>query len=133
MNEHVPSPVGVPRYEVGGTRDERHEAAVGAERGPVAFAVPLVPGAVHADALGGAGLPVVDEHVVVPVGVPGHEIGGERGEGDEAAVGAEHRPGEATGVATLTVPLVPGAVHAHALGGARLPVVDEDVSGPVGV
>src|SRR5207247_3255808 len=68
-----------------------------------------------------------------PIGVAGHEIGGERGEGDEATVGAERGSEVVTGVATLSVPLVAGAIDAHPLGGAGQPVVDEDVSDPVGV
>src|SRR5439155_18192440 len=113
-------------YEVGGPRSEGDEAAVGADRGSEAPEVSLVAGAVHAHAFGSTGLPVVDEHVLLtPVGVPGHEVGGQRVEGDEAAVGADRGPG------AIAVPLVPGAVHAHALGGAGLPVVDEYARRPV--
>src|SRR5439155_630361 len=82
--------VSVAGHEVGGPRLEGHEAAVGAERRGVARAVPLGSVAGHAHALGGAGLPVIDEHVVIAgvsaVAVPGHEAPGGRDEGDDPAV-----------------------------------------------
>src|SRR5947207_8692879 len=90
---HVLGPVGVSGHEVGGGRAEGHEAAVGAERGPAATPVPLVAGAVDAYPLSRAGLAVVDEHVPLTVGVSGHEVGGGRDEGYEAAVGAECQAG----------------------------------------
>src|SRR5437867_474358 len=109
VDEHVVRPVGVPGHEVGSYRLEGDEPAVGADRRIRAMAaVRLVREAVDAHPLGGAGNAVVDEHVrggvveaihvLGPVGVPGHEVGGGRGEGHEAAVGAD--------------------CHAHALGGA---------------
>src|SRR5439155_637359 len=105
--------------EVTGERHECDETAVGADRDPApdpgalaAAVVRLGPVAGHADPLGGASLPVVHEHVGGHVGVPGHQVGGVRAEGHEAAVGAER------GTAAAVVALVPGAVHAHPLGGA---------------
>src|SRR5947209_2169944 len=138
VDEHVVRPVGVPGHEVGSYRLEGDEPAVGADRRIRAMAaVRLVREAVDAHPLGGAGNAVVDEHVrggvveaihvLGPVGVPGHEVGGGRGEGHEAAVGAER------GRAATPVPLIAGAVHAHPLGGAGLSVVDEHVGRLVGV
>src|SRR5439155_3478326 len=117
-NEHLRTPAGASRHKVGGQRPEGHEAAVGADRdraggahfAPAAPVIPLIPGAVYAHPLGDAGLPVVDEHVGDPVGIPGDEVAGARGEGHEAAVGADR------GTAAPPIPLVPGAVHAHPLG-----------------
>src|SRR5439155_26161920 len=78
-------------------------------RAAAALLVPLGAGAVHARQFGGAGLPVTDEHIPPPVGVPGHEGGDARGEGHEATVGADHGP-----------------AAAQRLGGAGSPVVDVD-------
>src|SRR5207248_2766048 len=50
MDEHVENPVGVPGHEVGGGRDEGHEAPVGADGDDAAPAVPLGSGVVHARA-----------------------------------------------------------------------------------
>src|SRR5439155_519679 len=87
VDEHVLlTPVGVPGHEVGGRRVEGDEAAVGADRGTAAMAVPFDPGDANTHPLGGAGLPVVDEHVPRPIGVPGHEVRGGRVKGHEAAV-----------------------------------------------
>src|SRR5205823_8787119 len=112
VDEDVGYPIRVSAHEVRGVRPEDAEAAVRADRGPVATAVRLVPGAVHAHALGGLSQAVADEHVPTPVAVAGHEVGGERDKGDEAAVGADRR------ARALAVGLAPGAVHAHPLGGA---------------
>ena len=125
VDEHVDSGVGVPGHEVRGGRAEDDEAAVGADRGKGAFGVPLVPGAVHAHPFGGAGPPVIDEHVRPPVGVPGHEVGGVGSEGDEAAVGADH--------GTAATPVVVDDIHAHSFGGAGLTVMHEHVLSPIRV
>src|SRR5205814_2244193 len=127
MDELIPLPVGVPGYQIRGERAEGHEAAAGAERGTVAPAVRLVPGAVHAHALGRADLAVMDEHIGLPVGVPGHEVGGGRDEGHEATVGADR------GTVAPAVALDPDALHADPLGRTGLPVMDEHVGLPVGV
>src|SRR2546430_12148597 len=68
---------------------------------------------------------VADEDVRSPVGVPGHEVGGARGEGHEATVGADRRR------VAVAIPLVPGAVHAWSLGATDLTVVDEPIGRPV--
>jgi len=82
--------------QVGGRGREGHQAAVGADRRPAEVGVdgaapagrlPLA--AVHADPLGGGGLPVADEHVGGAVGVPRDQVGRKRPERDEAAAGAD--------------------------------------------
>ena len=91
----------------------------------------LVPGAVDAHPLGGAGLAVADEDVSSVVGVAGDEVLLVRSEGDEAPIGTDRR--DATHVARGADPLVSGAVDAHPLGGAGLAVVDEGVKSVVRV
>src|SRR5207248_2743068 len=123
-DEHVGHAVGVPGHEVVGVRGEGHEAAVGAERGAAAVTVPLGRGAAHAPPLGEWGVPVVDEHVTDFVAVPGREVGGGRGEGDEAPVGAERDPMVVRADEAGGVPLDPGTVYAHSLGESGLTVMD---------
>src|SRR3990172_8300552 len=83
--------------------------------------------AVQARAFRGPGLPVAHEDVGRAVGVRGHEVGGRGGEGDEAPVAADR------GCVAGTHTPAPGAVHAHALRGPRLPIAHEDVGRGVGV
>src|SRR5262249_13196878 len=91
VHEHVGDAVGVPRHQVAGGAVEGDEAAVGADRlvDRVGVALGAVGG--NADAGGGAGLPVVHEHVGAAVGVAEDEVGGVAVEGDVAAVGADRR------------------------------------------
>src|SRR5204862_7873609 len=117
----------------GGAADDGSVAAVRPVRGAAAVGADPVGGAGHAHPLGGAGLPVVDEHVGRPVGVPGHEVRGARGERDEAAVGAEREvevrsPGPWNpfswfpALSTLTRSVVPAAALAGTARRARTPV-----------
>src|SRR5207245_5302156 len=105
----------------------RDQAAVGRAGGPRAGIVPLGAVGSAAHALGRARLPVVDEHVGRAVRIAGDEIGPGAAERDEATVGREGGP------RTETVPLDPAGGDAHALGRARLPVVDEHVGRAVRV
>src|SRR5205807_398609 len=118
--------------EVGCERLEGDKASVGADRQtggkqPTAEVVRLPASAVHAHPLGLPCGAIVDEDVrteegVAPtVRVPGDEIGGRGGEGDEAPVGADRR-----GYAVV-VRLPTSAVEAHALGCPRLAVPDKHV------
>src|SRR5204862_4701195 len=96
-------------------------AAVAADRRLEAGGVPLGPTVLHAEQLGGAGLSIVDEDVVLPVRVARDEIRGVGAEGDEATVLADR------GAEAVAVCLLAGAVDADPLGGARLAVANEDV------
>src|SRR5205085_1541118 len=71
-DEDVGRAVGVAGYEVGRVRGERHEAAVGRDRRPVARPVGLCAGGGDADPLGPAGPAVTDEDVLGAVGVAWH-------------------------------------------------------------
>src|SRR5262249_8435605 len=107
----------------------RDVAAVGGDRGVPAVVVPLRPRRVDARALGRAALPVADEDVVPPVGVPGHEVRGRALEGDAATVGGDRDALRAARVvgAAVAAPLRPGRADARALGRAELTVADEDI------
>ncbi len=103
MHEDVPGLVGIARHQVVGRRDEGDEAAVGADRRISAPAVALVAAGGDADAFGDACLPVVDEDVVVAVGVVRDQVAGRRGEGDEAAIGRDGRAAQGNPVALAAV------------------------------
>src|SRR5437016_11890765 len=86
MDDRVDEVVGVPDYQIGRGGVEGDEAAIGADRGPVSLAIRQRAGGVDAHPLGGAGLAVIDEHVVNPSAVSARQP-----EDYEAAVGADRR------------------------------------------
>src|SRR5262249_30197675 len=88
-DEDVLVAVRVAGDEVGRGAREGDEVAVGGERRPVGRGVGVGAGAggVDADALGRAGLAVMDEDVRVDVGVARDEVVGVARERDEAAIG----------------------------------------------
>ena len=126
-DEDVGLPIGVARHQVGGLRFERERAAVAADRGVEAGGVGLASVSRDAHPAGDSGLTVVNEDVGVAVGVAVHQVGGERGERDEASVGVDH------GRDARFIALAPGRVEAGPLGHSGLPIVDEDVGAQVGV
>src|SRR5687767_12151705 len=81
----------------------------------------------HGDALGGVGLPVIDEDVLGAVGVVRNEVRGGAPIGHIAAV-SRNLGFEARVVCFGTI-----RVYGDALGGVGLPVIDEDVLGAVGI
>ncbi len=121
-DEDVVVPVRVSGHEVARQAGEGHVATVGGDRRKAAERVALHFSGTDADALRRADLAVVDEDVVHPVRVPGHEVGGCALEGDVAAVGGDRR----RRVAALVRRRSRG-VDADALGRAGLAVVHEHV------
>ncbi len=119
--------VGVAGDHVGGVGLEADVAPVGGDRGDPAAVVALGAAGRDADALGHAGLSVVDEDVQLAVGVAGDQIGRQAGERDVAAVARD------LGQVAEAVRLAPARGDADPLGDAGDPVVDEDVRGGVGV
>ena len=117
--------VGVACYEVVGERIETYEVA--AEGWVAAFVICLVAVGIGADADGCAGYSVVDEDVALVVRVACHQVCGEGGEGDVAAVGADR------GRRRVVVCLLAGRSYRDAGGVAPKSVVDEDVVLSVGV
>jgi len=125
VHEHVGRRAGVPGRQVRGSGVEGDEATVRRQHGAVTAAIRL--GAVrgHASAGDGPGLPVVDEHIVVVVVVPGHQVRGSRVEGHPATIRRQ------MGIVTVAVALDTSRGQAHPGGGSRLPVVHEHVAGCV--
>ncbi len=117
-DEHVDRVVRVPGDEVGRRARESHVAAVAGDRqaGRAAVTVALDAGRIDADALGRAGLAVVDEDVDRSVRVARDQVGG----------GAVERHVPA-------VRLSPGRVDADPRDRAEHAVADEDVHGVVRV
>src|SRR5262249_12655758 len=93
------------------------------------------PGTGNADPLDRAGLAVFDEELHAYESGSWHQVGRQRRERHEAAVGADRRPfqeAEVLGIPTRGIASNPVGVLAHALGRPRQAIVDEDV-GEIGV
>src|SRR6266516_4102455 len=117
-DEDVAAVVGVPGDQVRGDRLEGDVAAVGGDVGAAAELVARVAGAVDADPLEPARGPVADQDMALVASIP-DQVGGDRLEGDEAAVRADDRNG------AVAIAAVPGRVLADALGLPRDAIVQE--------
>src|SRR6266536_2652886 len=127
-DEDVAAVVGVPGDQVRGDRLEGDVAAVGGDVGAAAELVARVAGAVDADPLEPARGPVADQDMALVASIP-DQVGGDRLEGDEAAVRADDRNG------AVAIAAVPGRVLADALGLPRDAIVQEHLEerrGPAG-
>ncbi|MCJ7575903.1 MAG: hypothetical protein MUO80_04395, partial [Dehalococcoidia bacterium] len=89
VDENVFSIVVVVGHQVRGVGREGDVAAVSADGGVSASAIPLDPVGGDAYPLRDPGQPVVDEDIPCIVGVVGHQVGGGGFEGDVAAVSAD--------------------------------------------
>ncbi len=127
VHEHVGDVVGVAGDEIGGVGRECDEAAVGADRRPLAIAIPLDPHGVDAYQPGATCAAVVDEHVAGAVRVAADEVPGGRRERDETPVGADG------GKAARAVALTAAASHADPRRPAGHAVMDEHVREAVGI
>ena len=127
-DEHVTAVVGVAWDEVGCGRGEADRSAIGTDPGcrPAAGVGGLDAAGRDADAGRLSGGEVALEHVGDAVGVAGHQVAGQRGEDDEAPVGAD------AGVGRGAICLPAGAER-RAGGGAGGEVSDEHVTHAVRV
>jgi len=119
--EDVAGAVGVVGNEVGGNRLERDIPAGGADGGRAAGVVALLAVSVDAHAADRVRAAVVDKDVRIEVQIVRHEVGGARGERDEAAVLGD-RGGGAGGIGLDA----PGR-EADTLDRVHVAVVDEDI------
>ena len=126
-DEDVGPTVGVVRHQVLGVRAERDVTSVRADARPVAVQDSLRAGGRDAHALDRVRVPIVAKDVGCLVRVACDEVGCKGLERHVASVRADG------GIVAMAVPLGAAGAQAHALGGAALPIADEDVGRAVAV
>jgi len=127
VDEHIPALVAVTRHHVRRVRVDRHVPPVPADGHGQTVVIALNPGAAHAHARRGAGLPITDERVLHPVGVARHEVTGPREERHVPPVSTDRRR------LAVAVCLCPRAPDADPPRGPGLAIVHEDVGNAVPV
>lgn len=125
MDEDVPVAIGVAGHEVASCRAEGDVATVGRDGWLGAFTVPLPSTSPHRNSSSGTTLSVVDEDIVVSIGVAAHQVSSAGNEDDVSTVAGDG------GLLAPSIPLSPPRPQRDASGGRGLPVSDEDVAGAI--